>query len=68
MRDINDLMPKIPDMRWGALTNMPPTNDKVKEMNRLFPHDGRWHTVFEDDDHVFVDGVHVRKKDDTDWK
>lgn len=49
MRDINDLMPKIPHMRWGALTNMPPTNEKVREMDRMFPHDGRWHTVLEEE-------------------
>jgi hypothetical protein len=67
MRDINDMLPKIPNMRWGALTNRPPTNQRVEEMNRLFPHNGRWHTVFEERDHVFVDGRRVWKKDPAKW-
>jgi len=63
MRDINEIMPKVPNMRWGALTNAFPTNDKIKEMDKLFPHDGRWHTVFEEPKQVFVDGVRIWKKD-----
>jgi len=35
MKDINDIMPKVPNMRWGALMNKAPTNDKVKEMNKI---------------------------------
>lgn len=63
MRDINDILPRIPNMRWGALTNRPPTNQRIREMNRLFPHNGRWHTVFEDRDYVLVDGRPIRKAD-----
>ena len=63
MRDINEIMPKVPNMRWGALTNAFPTNDTIKEMDKLFPHDGRWHTVFEEPEQVFVDGVRIWKKD-----
>jgi hypothetical protein len=63
MRDINEIMPKVPNMKWGALTNAFPTNDKIKEMDKLFPHDGRWHTVFEEPEQVFVDGVRIWKKD-----
>ena len=40
MTDINDVMPKIPSMKWGALMNRAPTNGKVKELNRIFPHNG----------------------------
>ena len=29
VRDINEVMPKIPNMRWGALMNKMPTNKKV---------------------------------------
>jgi len=36
MTDINDVMPKIPSMKWGALMNRAPTNNKVKELNRIF--------------------------------
>ena len=25
MKDINDIMPKVPNMKWGALMNKPPT-------------------------------------------
>jgi len=63
MRDINEIMPKVPNMKWGALTNAFPTNDKIKEMDKLFPHDGKWHTVFEEPEQVFVDGIRIWKKD-----
>lgn len=67
MRDINDILPKIPNMRWGALTNRPPTSSRVSEMNKLFPPNGRWHTVFEEDDQVTVDGTRIWKKDPSKW-
>ncbi|MGI0027349.1 MAG: hypothetical protein ACREAD_05855 [Nitrosopumilaceae archaeon] len=67
MKDINKIMPKIPDMRWGALLNKYPTNDKVKQMNKIFPHNVKWHTVFEEDEQVFVDGVRIWKKDMNAW-
>ena len=67
MKDINEIMPKIPDMRWGALFNKYPTNDKVRQMNKIFPHNGKWHTVFEEDKQVFVDGVRIWKKDMNAW-
>jgi hypothetical protein len=67
MKDINKIMPKIPDMSWGALLNKYPTNDKVKQMNKIFPHNGKWHTVFEEDEQVFVDGVRIWKKDMNAW-
>lgn len=55
-------MPHIPGMRWGALTNFWPTNAKLKEMNRMMPHDKKWHVVLEDKDQVHVDGVTIRRK------
>ncbi len=67
MKDINEIMPKIPNMRWGALLNKYPTNDKVKQMNKIFPKNGKWHTVFEEEDQVFVDGVRVWKKNKDSW-
>ncbi len=54
-------------MRWGALLNKYPTNDKVKQMNKIFPHNGKWHTVFEEDEQVFVDGARIWKKDMNAW-
>ncbi len=67
IKDINDIMPKIPNMRWGALTNMPPTNKKVEEMNQIFPANGKWHTVFEEQDQVTVDGKRIWKKNPDSW-
>ena len=63
-RDINDIMPKVDNMRWGALMNCPPTSERVRYMDRIFPHNGRWHTVFEEEDSVTIDGAQVRKNDD----
>ena len=60
-------MPKVPNMRWGALMNKAPTSDKVKEMNKIFPDNGRWHTVFEEQDQVTVDGKEIRKKNPDKW-
>jgi len=59
---LNKAMPKIPDMKWGALTNILPTNAKLNEMNRLLPHDSKWHLLFEEEDQVNVDGVPIRRK------
>jgi hypothetical protein len=67
MKDINEIMPKVPNMRWGALLNKFPTNEKVKLMNKIFPHNGKWHTVFEEEKQVFVDGVRIWKKDTEAW-
>ncbi len=55
-------MPKMPDMKWGALTNIRPTNAKLNEMNRFLPHDSKWHLLFEEEGQVNVDGVPVRRK------
>lgn len=62
IKKINDIMPKIPGMKWGALTNVYPTNAKLKQLNRLLPHDKKWHTVFEEPNQVHVDGVTIRRK------
>jgi len=48
MKDINEIMPKIPNMKWGALLNKKPTSQKVDELNKLLPHNGKWHTVIEE--------------------
>ena len=67
MIDINDIMPKIPYMKWGALMNKTPTNKKVEEMNKIFPANGKWHTVFEENDKVHIDGKTIWKKDASSW-
>ena len=67
MKDINDIMPKIPNMKWGALLNQVPTDEKVEAMNKMFPHNGKWHTVFEEKDQVIVDGKRIWKKNPEKW-
>jgi hypothetical protein len=67
MKDINEIMPRVPNMKWSALLNHFPTNERVSQMNKIFPNNGKWHTVFEEEDHVFVDGVRVWKKDANAW-
>lgn len=67
MKDINDIMPKILNLRWGALMNKAPTNEKVKEMNRIFPDNGKWHTVYEEQDQITIDGKQIWKKDPKKW-
>ena len=59
---INRVLPKIPDMKWGALTNIYPTNAKLEEINRLLPHDKKWHLLYEEKNQVNVDGVPIRRK------
>jgi len=64
-RDINDIMPKIPGMRWGAVMNRPPTNRRLDEMNKMFS-DGKWHMIYDDDDDdvVYIDGYRIQKHSD----
>ena len=47
--------------------NKAPTNDKVEELNKIFPANGKWHTVFEEKDHTYIDGNLIWKKDKKDW-
>lgn len=56
------MMPKIPNMRWGALTNFIPTNQNLKLLNRMLPHDKKWHTVIDSGKSVIVDDVPIVKK------
>jgi hypothetical protein len=67
MKDINEIMPKIANMNWGALLNKAPTNKSIEHMNKIFPHNGKWHTVFDEKDQVFVDGKRIWKKDFKSW-
>ena len=67
MKDINEIMPKIPNMKWGAKKKKKPSSEKIDDLNNLFPHNGKWHTVFEEKDHTFIDGKIVWKKDKESW-
>ena len=50
-------------MKWGALLNKKPSNKKIEELNNLFPHNGSWHTVYEEDDVSIIDGIPIIKKE-----
>lgn len=60
--NINDIMPKIPNIRWACITNSAPTNAKLNQLNKLLPHDGLWHSVIESKEMVDVDGYTIRRK------
>lgn len=62
MKDINELMPKIHGMQWGAVTNLSPTVANLKELDKLLKHDSKWHLVINDEDQVHVDGITIRRK------
>ena len=62
IKKLNELMPKIPNMKWGALTNFLPTNAKINQINKMIPHDKKWHSIFEETNQVHIDGVTVRRK------
>ena len=67
MKDINEIMPKIPNMKWGALLNKKPTSQKVNELNKLLHHNGKWHTVIEEKNTSYIDGIPIFKKDKESW-
>ena len=54
-------------MKWGALMNKSPTDEKIDHMNKIFPPNGKWHTVFEEKDQVHIDGKRIWKKDPMSW-
>lgn len=63
MKEINDILPPLPKhFNWAALTNVFPTNAKLKMMNKILPHDRKWHLILEDQDQVYVDGKTIRRK------
>ena len=62
IKKLNEIMPKIPNIKWGALTNAYPTNAKLNQINKMIPHDKKWHSIFEEKDQVHIDGVTVRRK------
>lgn len=62
MKDINEIMPKIPGMRFGAVTNLEPSVTNINELIKIMPRDERWHTLFEGDKEMLIDGVSVRRR------
>ncbi len=56
-------MPKIPGLRWGAITNFKADKDKLQELDKMMPNDKKWHILFETPDFMHFDGVPIKKKD-----
>jgi len=64
IKDINKIMPKIPSMKWGVLTNFKPNNYELDEMDRNFASDGKWHSILNDNSDNkgrIIDGYYMRK-------
>ena len=36
MKDINEIMPKVPNMKWGALLNKKPSSKKIEDLITSF--------------------------------
>jgi hypothetical protein len=63
MRDINDILPKLPkNARWAALLNYWPDRSHLRDLDRMLPHDHKWHTVFHTPDSTIVDNIPIVKK------
>jgi len=70
IKDINDIMPKLPGMKWGALTNFKPSNQDIKDMDKQFAADGKWHSILNDNSDKdtkgkIIDGYYMRQADRT---
>lgn len=62
MKDINDLMPKIPNMRWGALMNWHPHNAELRQLDKMMPNDRKWHTIIRDQGQTIFDNRVIRDR------
>lgn len=62
MKDINDFMPKVSNMQWGALMNWHLSNAEIKEVCKIMPNDKRWHTIFQDEESIHFDNRTIRKR------
>lgn len=63
--DINDRIPRIPQMKWGALFNWKLSDVEFKQIVDMppFPRDGKFHTVDRFDGDIIVDGRLIRRSD-----
>lgn len=62
MRDINDIMPKVPNMKWGALMNYYPSHPELKRLDKMFSPNGKWHTILRDENETLIDNVTIRNR------
>lgn len=70
MKDINDILPKFPDMRWGVVLNWKPEDAEIDHLigTAPFPDDAKWHTMLrpnKDSKDLIVDGKVIRQSDDS---
>lgn len=62
MKDINDLMPKLPKNSFAALLNFIPNKAEAHQLLKTFPFDSRWHTFDNSKDSVVIDGKTTLKQ------
>lgn len=62
MKDINDIMPKIPGLKWGIVTNARIGSAQLEDLIKLMPHDEKWHTLWEGPNEVNMDGKTIRRR------
>lgn len=68
MKDLNSILPPLPKhAAWGVISNLPRTNATIQEINRLLPHDNKWHSILGTKDFVDVDGITIRKHTKDRW-
>ena len=69
MRDINDILPKLPPNSLGLAMNWKPEQAELKNLvtKSPLPFDGRWHTLGRIPGHtdLVVDGKFIRRSDDS---
>ena len=62
MRDINDILPKLPKKTFGAVMNFYPDKGTQKNLLKTLPYDSKWHTILrESKDVLNIDGVDIRQ-------
>lgn len=61
MRDINDIMPKLPPNYFGVVSNFNPDKMMKKEFLKTFPFNSKWHTVLKENDSLVIDGKNIIK-------
>ena len=68
MRNINDVMPKLPPNSWGAVLNWIPEKIEIDNMTvkSPLPFDSKWHRITKIPGHreIIVDDKVIRQVDD----
>ena len=62
MKNINDVMPKLPKNHFGAVLNYIPSRPEIKQLVKTFPFDSKWHTVISHEKTLCIDGKMIRQR------